>query len=53
MEFLANTGGTQGTIQSVNGLVKRSFCRSDIPRVQLKSNVTFGETLLGSCSKTV
>ena len=53
MEFLANTGGTQGTLQSVNGLVNRSFCRSDIPRVQLKSNVTVGGTLLGSCSKTV
>ena len=36
-----------------DGLANRSFCRSDISRVQLKSNWTVGKRLLASDSKTV
>ena len=36
-----------------DGLANRSFCRSDISRVQLKSHWTVGKKLLASDSKTV
>ena len=36
-----------------DGLANRSFCRSDILRVQLKSNWTVSKSLLASSSKTV
>ena len=34
-----------------DSLANRSFCRSDISRVQLKSNLTVGKGLLASDSK--
>ena len=36
-----------------DGLANRSFCRSDISRVQLKSNWTVGERLLASDQEAV
>ena len=36
-----------------DGLPNRWFCRSDLPRVQLKSNWTVGKKLLATDSKTV
>ena len=36
-----------------DGLANRSFCRSDISEVHLKSNETFGKKYLASDSKTV
>ena len=47
-EFSASTHGSKGTAQTVNGLADRSFCWSDISRVQRKSNRAVFERQLAS-----